>query len=85
MGEALTTKRSKSWSIARDEESGRPGGGERVRVRRRVIESDLAMLARSMAISLAFGSFGFFAGGSVILICFYLFIFKFYDRDFTYR
>lgn len=34
-------------------------GTARVRVRMRVMVSDLAMLARSMAISLALGSFGF--------------------------
>ena len=37
----------------------RPRGASRVRVRRRSMESDLAMLARSMAISLALGSLAF--------------------------
>lgn len=36
-------------------------GTSRVRVSMRLMLSDLAMLARSMAISLALGSFGFYA------------------------
>ena len=55
---APLTKQSISWSIAIFDEE-RLGTEGLWSVRRRDRESDLAMLARSMPISLALGSFAF--------------------------